>query len=64
MLMTGRKAEPAGRSVTHQEGSAPGPQTGLMPILGMKSETQSEGIETGTAWLLRIPPYTCLCRLP
>ena len=47
MLLTGRKAVPAGRSVTHQEGSAPGPQTGLMPIPGMKPETQSEGIETG-----------------
>ena len=47
MLLTGRKAEAAGRSVTLQEASAPGPQTGPMPIPGMKSETQSGGIETG-----------------
>ena len=47
MLLTGRKAEAAGRSVIHPEGNAPGHQTGLMPIPEMKSETQSEGIETG-----------------
>lgn len=47
MLLIGRKAEAAGRSVIHLEGNAHGHQTGLMPIPGMKSETQSGDTETG-----------------